>query len=57
VFYYCSQLPKPDTPNKGRKRSQVELENEEDKDIAVFKRKRNDRADVSGHASSCKLTN
>jgi hypothetical protein len=52
VFLYCSQLPKPETPNKGRKRSQVELENEEDKDIALFKRKRNDRADVSGHASS-----
>jgi hypothetical protein len=50
-------LSKPDTPNKGRKRSQVELENEEDKDIAVFKRKRNDRADVSGHVSFCKLTN
>jgi hypothetical protein len=27
----------------------VELENEEDKEISLFKRKRNERADVSGH--------
>jgi hypothetical protein len=30
----------------------VELENEEDKEVSLFKRKRNDRADVSGHISS-----
>jgi hypothetical protein len=40
-------LSKPETPNKSRKRSQVELENEDDKEISLFKRKRNDRADVS----------
>jgi hypothetical protein len=48
-------LSKPETPNKGRKRSQVELENEEDKDVSLFKRKRNDRADVSGHTSPCRI--
>jgi hypothetical protein len=51
VLSYSSQLSKPETPNKGRKRSQVELENEEDKEVSLFKRKRNDRADVSGHIS------
>jgi hypothetical protein len=30
----------------------VEIENEEEKEISLFKRKRNDRADVSGHALS-----
>jgi hypothetical protein len=45
-------LSKPETPSKGRKRSQVEVENDEEKEISLFKRKRHDRADVSGHAFS-----
>nr|CAD7412859.1 unnamed protein product [Timema poppensis] len=32
---------------KGRKRNQVEMDNDEDKAITLFKRKRNDREDVS----------
>lgn len=35
----------------------MELENEEDKEVSLFKRKRNDRADVSGHICSLKQTN
>nr|CAD7265220.1 unnamed protein product [Timema shepardi] len=37
--------PKLELTTKGRKRNQVEMDNDEDKAIALFKRKRNDRED------------
>ena len=47
VTVVCVIQPKLETPSKGKKRPQLDLDTEDDKDTTLFKRKKGDRPEVS----------